>query len=221
MRQTGPSPEHADHQHLLEPYYQRMEEQEAFLVDSGIELARGSAAFMKKWMQAWESGTVAALADCLTEDISFADSTTACRDVHGKDLTLDFMQKMYDAMPDMVFYPQDDTLRSMPYWDFFGGEIRCTWPWRGIARWTGPLTNPVGGATMPPTGRTFNFIGVDRYVISADWRISRIDTDWDQLTHIRQLIPIPLPDFDGPTARIVGRVATAVAPAVQAVARRR
>ncbi len=206
MRPMNPSPEHAKYQPLLDPYYARMAEQEAFLVGAGIKQAEGCAAFMKKWMQAWESG-VDALADCLTEDISFADSTTACENVYGRDLTLEYMACMYTAYPDMVFYPQDDTLRSMPYWDFYGGEIRCTWPWRGIARYSGPLTHPANGATFPPTGRTINFIGVDRYIITPDWRISRIDTDWDMYTHMRQLLPFPLPTMHGRSAWVFGKIA--------------
>ena len=213
---------HAQYQPLLEPYYARLEEQEAFYVAAGIERAEGLAAFMRKWMQAWEAassrgpGSLDELSDCMTDDIHFVEqASTFGRVVHSREMTLEFCAELYRAMPDTIYYPQDDSERSLPYWDFAGAEVRCTWPWRGIGRWTGPMRHPISGAIFPPLGVDLDYIGIDRYLITPDWKVRRIDTDWDSISQIMRALGIPF-DVNGRGARMAGRIATAAAPAVRA-----
>lgn len=70
-----------------------------------------------------------------------------------------------------MFYPQDGT-NVMPYWDFYGGKIRVTQPWRAVGKFTGTLALPDWPA-LAPTNRNLNFIGIDRYMLTEDLKMSR------------------------------------------------
>ncbi|ETZ85347.1 hypothetical protein L829_4969, partial [Mycobacteroides abscessus MAB_030201_1075] len=46
---------------------------------------------------------------------------------------------------------------------------------------------PTTGARLKGTGRCLNFIGIDRYTLTEDFKITHIDTDWDMLYGAAQL----------------------------------
>lgn len=216
MDKSKVSPLHAKYTPLLEPYYKRVEEQEASLVKLGVP-AEGGAAFIRGWYTAWRERSLDQLSALLTPDVTYVDSSTREDERHGRELFLRFCERFFTAFPDMVFYPQDGTTRSMPYWDFTDGVARITVPWRGVGRFTGTLRDPsYEGFELPPSGRDFNFIGIDRYVLTEDWRITRVDTDWDLLGGLSQMYP-GVPEMHGPLARTAASVAKYVLPVARRV----
>ncbi len=51
----------------------------------------------------------------------------------------------------------------------------------------GETIEPNTGAKLKGTGRCLNFIGIDRYTLTEDFKITHIDTDWDMLYGAAQL----------------------------------
>ncbi|WP_280357976.1 nuclear transport factor 2 family protein [Nocardia otitidiscaviarum] len=188
LHHLGPSPEHDTYRALLPEFWQRVERQEKDAVEHGYPLD-GLLDFGRAWLDAWASQSLDKLRDCLAPDCDFIDATTFQNVRIGREETLANCAACFEAFPDMAFYPQDDTLRSLPYADYSHGQLRLTLPWRGITRWTGPLRLPGTDVVFPPTGRCLNFIGIDRYVMTEDMKISHIDTDWDMLYMAVQLSP--------------------------------
>jgi len=189
----GPSPEHSKYVGLMPRYWERVAAQEKDLVDHGYP-AEGILDFCQDWFDGWASQSVDKLSARMTEDITYIDSTSFGK---VKERTLDSCRQSFLAFPDFAFYPQDDSIRSLPYFDFAEDELRVTIPWRGIGRQSGRFNIPDTDLTIAPTGRCINFIGVDRYTTVRDGngkiRISHIDTDWDMLYYaIGQLSPIQL-----------------------------
>ncbi|WP_065287726.1 nuclear transport factor 2 family protein [Mycolicibacter kumamotonensis] len=206
LTKLGPSPEHAKYQALLPDFWKKVEQQEADAIERGLP-AKGMSDFAHEWFDAWANQDLDALRRCMAEDCGFIDSSTFQRKSVGREMTIENCKQCFSAFPDIAFYPQDGTNRSLPYADYFEGQWRIAVPWRGIARNTGPFELPNTGAVVPATGRCFNFIGVDRYTLTEDFRITHIDTDWDQLYGIIQLSPIRIPQ---PSPRVM-RAAAAVA----------
>jgi hypothetical protein len=225
MPNPTPSPEHAKYEPLVEPYMKKCEQQEKMLVKAGLP-ARGVAALARRWFDAWAKRDLGLLADCMTEDVVFTDSSTFGEERHGRELTLQNCEACFDAFPDMVFYPQDGTQRSLPYYDFLDDVIRMTVPWRGIGRFSGTVRiPPPDGPKITGTGRCLNFIGVDRYIVEGrgnEMRIARIDTDWDMLgAAFLQLAPVrlPLPRSGRPSVRVLAAVERLVMPGLRALDR--
>jgi len=100
----------------------------------------------------------------------------------------------YRLLRDAVFWPQDDTHKSLPLFDFLDGNVRVTVPWRAVATWRF-------------TGGKLNVVGVDRYNLvreDGEWRIARIDTDGDNLLALLSLSPFRIPFF--PSQRVAERL---------------
>lgn len=189
LHDLGPSPEHARYQPLLPEFWKKVEQQEAEALERGYPI-KGALEFGKAWFDAWASQSVPKLRECMAPDCDFIDSTTFQNIRIGREETLANCAACFEAFPDMAFYPQDDSLRSLPYGDYSHGQLRMAIPWRGIARWTGPMRLPGTDIVFPPTGRCLNFIGVDRYLLTDDFKITHIDTDWDMLYMGVQLSPL-------------------------------
>lgn len=88
-----------------------------------------------------------------------------------------------------------------------------------IARWTGPMRVPGTEVVFPPSGKCLNFIGVDRYTLTADWKISHIDTDWDQLYGFLQLAPVGVPMPSLRAMKAISVAARALTPALRFLSR--
>ncbi|WP_225724641.1 MULTISPECIES: nuclear transport factor 2 family protein [unclassified Nocardia] len=189
LHHLGPSPEHPRYQALLPEFWDKVGQQQKEAVDHGYPLA-GLLEFGQAWFGAWAAQSLDRLRDCMAPDCDFIDSSTFQNIRIGREETLANCAACFGAFPDMAFYPQDDSLRSLPYGDYSHGQLRVAIPWRGIARWTGPLRLPGTDIVFPPTGRCLNFIGVDRYLLTDDFRITHIDTDWDLLFMGLQLSPL-------------------------------
>ncbi|MUM15924.1 hypothetical protein BI330_06025 [Mycobacterium sp. CBMA 623] len=148
--------------------------------------ADGLADFLRRYLEAWgtatQKGSIEAICECLTDDLVFADSITGCRDWSTTQAECDLYHLLvtYSVIP---FYPQDDTHKSLPLFDFFEGNVRVTVPWRGK-----------GYFAFSP--KRIDRVGVDRYNLIRDpargWLISRIDTDYDILAGIVNVLPLPL-----------------------------
>ncbi|WP_419402874.1 nuclear transport factor 2 family protein [Mycobacteroides abscessus] len=190
---TDPSPDHAKYEPLLREFLARVDQQEADSIARGLP-AEGMARFVRNWFDAWRTQDVDKIRACITEDCTYTDSSTFQVRLGGRGLTADHCRVCFDAVPDIAFYPQDGTLRSLPYIDYFAGQWRMTIPWRGIGRHSGSaslLHRP--DVVIPPSGRCINFIGIDRYVLTNDFKISHIDTDWDILYTAVQFAPFGVP----------------------------
>lgn len=201
-----PSPEHAKYQALLPDFWRKVEQQEAEMIDRGLP-ARGMVDFAKTWFDGWRSQDVAKIRQCVTEDATYIDSSSFQTKIGGKGLTAEHCRIAFTAFPDLAFYPQDATNRSLPYADYFEGQWRLTIPWRGIGRFTGTMVLPqFPGVVIPGTGRCINFIGIDRYTLTDDFRITHIDTDWDMAFGLLQLVPFGVSAADA-ALRVLSRPA--------------
>jgi hypothetical protein len=222
LSHLGPSPEHAKYQALLPQFWDRVRRQEETALAAGIPVD-GLYAFARKWFDAWSTQNIDLIADCLTEDCGHIDSSTFQRNVAGGAATVDSCLASFEVFPDFAFYPQDGSVKSLPYLDYFEDTLRLVIPWRGVGRWTGPLRVPgIDSATMAPTGRCLNFIGVDRYVmrrVDGELKIAHIDTDWDIVLAMIQLAPIAPSSVSERAIKISATFQRAVVPVLRALTR--
>ncbi|WP_405136288.1 nuclear transport factor 2 family protein [Nocardia sp. NBC_01388] len=186
------------------------EKQEAFHVEHGLP-AQGTAGFMRKWFTAWENQDAAGIVDCCTDDVLFVDPGTGGLQA-GKQTLFAYTEKFLEAIPDLVFYPQPNVL---PYWDFYGGQRRVTMPWNAIGCFTNTLALPDWPA-LSATDRNLNFVGIDRYLINDDLKMTRCDTDYD-LVGILQQCGL-MPNLLHPSIRGAVAFQRAVSPLLRAFA---
>ncbi len=218
LHHLGPSPEHAQYQAIVPEFWEKVQQQEAQAIKLGLP-AQGMFEFGQRWMRAWNTQDIDLLRDCMTPDCGFVDSSTFQNTRVGREETLANCAACFEAFPDMCFYPQDASIRSLPYADYFEGQWRMVIPWRGIARWTGPQRLPGTDVVFPPTGKNLNFIGVDRYVLTEDFRISHIDTDWDMAFMGIQLSPVGVPVPSMGVLKAVALAARVVVPPLRFLGR--
>ncbi|WP_067540467.1 hypothetical protein [Nocardia crassostreae] len=181
MVKHRPSPQHSEFNALMPGFIERCRAREEMYVEAGFP-AEGLTDFLVRWCAAWAQHSTALLRECLTDDLVYTDVTTGSVEWAASQHEYDLFALLFRLAPDVTQYPQDDTLRALPYFDFFDDTVRITAPWRVIGR---PRWWPRG----------FNFVFVDRYLMRREdgvWRIARIDTDFDMLTTFGQLLPIPL-----------------------------
>ena len=182
MFEHRPSPDHAKYMALMPDYTERCRRQEEALVNSGFAADGLTEFLVEKYFVAYQQRSTVLLRECLTDDLVYNDPTTGSVDWYADQMCYDLCALAYRLIPDLAFYPQDDTPRALPYFDVHGDVARMTVPWRGIGR-------------MRFTPRPFDFVGVDRYIMrreDGEWRIERADWHADLLTLIGQLLPIPL-----------------------------
>jgi len=212
--ELGPSPEHAKYQALLPEFWERVAQQEQIAIERGLP-AQGLNDFAHTWFDAWAEQDIKKIDYCIAEECSYIDSSTFQVNKEGRQFTLDNCQASFEVFPDFAFYPQDGTVRSLPYADYFEGQWRITIPWRGIGRMSGETTIPGLDVRLRGTGQCLNFIGVDRYTLTDDFKITHIDTDWDMLYGAAQLVGLGSLVHSEHLQRVGIRAATAVAPAVR------
>ncbi|OBK91089.1 hypothetical protein A5648_15390 [Mycolicibacter sinensis] len=156
--------------------------QEEMFVKAGMP-ADGLTDFLIKWFDAWEQRDVVALRALMADDLAFAEPMSGSSHWTADKVMLDFANILFRACPDMVFHPQDDTIRALPYYDFLDGNVRLAVPFRWVGRFRYTL-------------RPFDVVGVDRYNLVRDpergWLVARIDTDNDLLSLLGQVSPIPI-----------------------------
>ncbi len=218
ISELGPSPEHAQHQALMPKFWERVEQQEKLAIERGLP-AGGMFDFAQVWFSAWAEQDIKKIDYCLADECSYIDSSTFQVSKEGRQFTIDNCQASFDVFPDFAFYPQDGTIRSLPYADYFEGQWRLTIPWRGIGRMTGETTVPGLDVKLRGTGRCLNFIGIDRYTLTDDFKISHIDTDWDMLYGAAQLVGLGPLVHSERLQKIGLRTASAASPIVRALTR--
>jgi hypothetical protein len=213
MTDLLPSPRHIGHADQVEPFLGRVEAQVAELVAAGLPLA-GADEFIRRWFEAWRDRDTERIVACATPDVEFIDPGTSGV-LRGRPTLRDYTDRFFRAVPDLVFYPQRGA-EVLPYWDTYGGVGRVTLPWRAIGRFVAPLSLP-GWPTIAPTGRTMDFVGIDRYVFGSNWQIARIDTDYDMVGVLQQVSL--LPNLKHPAIKGALAVERAVAPLLRLTAR--
>ncbi|CPT54881.1 Hypothetical protein ERS075534_02503 [Mycobacteroides abscessus] len=212
LEKLGPSPEHAKYQALMPEFWKKVQQQEQNDIERGLP-AQGRTEFASTWFDAWAEQDIKKIDYCIAEDCSYIDSTTFQENRLGRQVTIDNCQAAFDVFPDFAFYPQDGSNRSLPYWDYFDNQWRVTIPWRGIGRMIGQTIEPTTGARLKGTGRCLNFIGIDRYTLTEDFKITHIDTDWDMLYGAAQLAGLGHLVRSRSLQKIGLRAASLVAPA--------
>ncbi|MCV7247407.1 nuclear transport factor 2 family protein [Mycobacterium koreense] len=170
-------------------FWAKAKQQEQGAIARGLP-AEGIYEFGRRWFDAWANQSVDELRDCMDPGCGFIDSSTFQNKRIDREETLANCAAAFAAFPDLAFYAQDGTNRSLPYYDYFEDQWRVVIPWRGIGRFTGPMQLPGTDVVVPPTGRCLNFIGVDRYTLTPDFKITHIDTDWDIVFLSLQMSPI-------------------------------
>lgn len=196
---------HAPHIALLDGYIQKLRQQEEANVAAGHP-AEGLADFLVSWFYAWDQRDVSMIRNLLSDDLRYTDPSGGAREfvMTRRDLSLYFA--INKLCPDFAYYPQDDTPRALPYYDFLNGVVRMTVPWRALGRWKF-------------TPRHFDVVGVDRYIMTKDerrgWLIQRIDTDLDFLSAIGQILPVPLRPLKQNTQHKIMKIAQAAIPALR------
>lgn len=218
LHHLGPSPEHAQYAALMPEFWRKTQRQEDEAIRLGLP-AKGIHEFGRRWFDAWASQSVDKLRDCMDPKCGFIDSSTFQNKRVDREETLANCASCFAAFPDMAFYAQDGTNRSLPYSDFFEDQWRIVIPWRGIARFTGPMKLPGTDIVLPPTGRCLNFIGVDRYTLTPDFKITHIDTDWDMLFMALQLSPLAPSSVSTRTMELAARAAQFLVPPMRLLAR--
>ncbi|GAA2422476.1 hypothetical protein A7G45_07605 [Mycolicibacterium llatzerense] len=218
ISELGPSPEHAKYQALMPKFWERVGQQEKLAIERGLP-AEGMFDFAQVWFSAWAEQDIKKIDYCLADECSYIDSSTFQVNKEGRQFTIDNCQASFDIFPDFAFYPQDGTIRSLPYADYFEGQWRITIPWRGVGRMTGETVVPGLDVTLRGTGRCLNFIGIDRYTLTDDFKISHIDTDWDMLYGAAQLAGIGSLVHNERLQKIGIRTASAMSPIVRALTR--
>lgn len=218
LHHLGPSTEHARYAALMPEFWSRTKKQEEQAVALGLP-ADGMYDFGRRWFDAWATQSVEKLRDCMDPSCGFIDSSTFQNKRVDREETLANCAAAFTAFPDMAFYAQDATLRNLPYSDYFEGQWRMVIPWRGIARFTGPMSLPGTDVVIPPTGRCLNFIGIDRYTLTPDFKITHIDTDWDQAFMAIQLSPIAPTSVSARQLRWASLAARVLVPPMRFLAR--
>lgn len=189
LRNRGPSLDHDRFRRNLSKFHDGVRDQEKRLTGAGIVLASGMSDFIAGWLSAFAKRDVDALSNMISPKVVFTDGSAGEREHYGRDVKLAQLRAIFHAFPDLAIYPQDQQMRSLPYWDFSGGYRRVAIPWRAVGRFTRPLRLP-GRAAVMPTGQSISLVGVDRYLLSDDWRVDWIDSTWDRAGFIAQATPL-------------------------------
>ena len=129
---------------------------------SSLDLAQ----FCARYLAAWNSHDVAAIADLVTDDVVYEDPALP-EPARGAVALKDFMRQVWVAFPDLRFDEGDDPHLSV------AGD-RVAWAWRMCGINTGPI-DPPGFA---PTGRAIEIEGVDLWTM-RDGRIARLRVFYD------------------------------------------
>ncbi|MGB8406120.1 MAG: nuclear transport factor 2 family protein [Mycobacterium sp.] len=214
IRDLGPSPEHAKYQALLPEFWDRVARQEQIAIERGLP-AKGLIDFAHTWFDAWAEQDIKKIDYCIADECSYIDSSTFQVNKEGRQFTIDNCQASFEVFPDFAFYPQDGTIRSLPYTDYFDSQWRITIPWRGIGRMSGETMIPGLDVKLRGTGQCLNFIGIDRYTLTEDFKITHIDTDWDMLYGAAQMAGLGSLVHSERLQRLGIRAASVITPAVR------
>jgi steroid delta-isomerase-like uncharacterized protein len=142
--------------------------------------AHDIAAFVERYLAAWNDHDPNAMAELLTDDIVWEDPALPAP-ARGIPAVQAFMRAGWVGFPDLRFDATD-----APHLTVDGDEV--AWRWRMRGTMTGPL-DPPGFA---PTGRVMAVEGVDLWTL-RDGRIARYRAFYDMNDVARQLAIAPAP----------------------------
>ena len=143
---------------------------------SGVDLA----AFVARYMAAWNDHDPGAMAELVTADIVWEDPALP-EPERGVAAVQEFMRASWVGFPDLRFDESDHPHRTAE-----GDQV--AWRWRMRGTMTGPL-DPPGFA---PTGRSMEVEGVDLWTM-RDGHIARSRAFYDLTDLTRQLAIAPPP----------------------------
>lgn len=117
--------------------------------------------FFERWAQAWDSHSLDALDELVTEDITWEDPAMYGASVQGRAEFRAFTATFFRAFPDVAF-----AVIGTPFFDLDGAWLGIRWRMTGT--FTGPLEiwskNFAGEPpSIAPTGESFAIEGIDLY----------------------------------------------------------
>lgn len=131
-----------------------------------------------RYNAAWNAHDPEAIVALHTEDSVFCNHTSG-GEAQGREAIRQLVAKVFTDLPDLHFEPRRLYLR----------EGLIVQEWMATATHNRPLH--YGGRTLPPTGHTLSWIGVDVMPL-RDGRVARKDVYANSLSYLRQ-IGLPMP----------------------------
>jgi predicted ester cyclase len=180
-------------------------------VELHSEQWREKAPQLRPWFEKWVLGgwlklDVDTLLSVVTDDFVCDDPALVGTECSGRDAYREFVADLLRAFPDSALYPF-----GPPFLALDGTQLIM--PWRATGHFSGPLRLPGSLRTIAPTGKAFDFGGVDIYTFRGE-NICRLHSVYDGLVVLRQLGVVPAVES------LVYRVMPVVQPVVAAVQRR-
>lgn len=145
-------------------------------VAAGLDLEQ----FTQRYVAAWNGCDTDAMAELLTEDITWVDPALP-EPARGIPAVQDFMRMSFQIFPDLKFSEPDP-----PHLTVTGDHVAWAWTMGGTFR--GPI-DPPGFA---PTGRRMQVDGIDIWTMH-DGRIANYRAFYDMNDMVRQLGILPEP----------------------------
>lgn len=162
-----------------EPFLAMIQKQEDAFVKAGFDV-EGVTDLIRRWWDGWDSFSVEAIRETISDDMVYNDPTTGNVDIVTSVDDVAFIHLLLKTVHKHVYYVPVEGENAMPLWDVTEGNVRIAVAYRAVGRiW--PL-------------RSFDEQAVDRYSLKRDpkrgWVISRIDTRADFLWAIGRILPI-------------------------------
>jgi predicted ester cyclase len=171
------------------------------------EKAEQLRVWARRWvLDGWVKLDQEALLSVVTDDFVCEDPALMGTECRGRDAYREFLADTLRAFPDSRFIATDP-----PFLALDGTQLIL--PWRATGHFAGPLRLPGSRRTLAPTGRSFDFPGVDIYTFRGE-QVSHLRSIYDTAEVIRQLAIVPGVDF------VLHRVAPVLQPPLAAIQRR-
>jgi steroid delta-isomerase-like uncharacterized protein len=141
--------------------------------DNNSERAAFLADFADRWLAAWNSHTTDRVLDLLHDDIVWDDRVFWPEVIHGRDAMTEYVDKIWDAMPDVSFVEIERFFSP----DYLRGVV--------LFRQTGH-----GPARLKPD-KTFDQHGCDIFLRFADGKLAHYMSAYDIVGMLDQLEVLP------------------------------
>jgi predicted ester cyclase len=158
---------------------------------SGAEWAARSDELLEfgcRWaLDGYVKRDVDALVSMVTDDFTNEDPMNLGRVVRGPVGYRKMMEETFRAFPDTQFFSDGDVFLGLD-------EGRVIIPWRTTGTFLGPLAwgPPGSGRTLAPTGRRFDFAGIDKYLLRGG-KVATMRSYYDPIEVARQIGLLPDP----------------------------
>lgn len=161
---------------------------------------------LKAWARAWMldgylKRDAEVLASWVTDDVVHEDPINLGRPVRGRAAFHQMLVETFIAFPNSSFSTNGPLMLSLD-------GAACVIPWRAFGHFTGPLAIPGTSQSLAPTGRRFDFTGVDVYTFRGG-KVATMRSLYDPLEVAEQLSLMP--DRQGRLVRLAPIIQTPLA----------